>query len=138
MSDLSQIRPTRRVSVREVFGIDSDLVVPAFAVGRTQSVVLFLGQLMRDGALPKLPVYVDSPMSREATRIMRKHPELFDAETRARLRSIDTQMLRLLEEVAAGRQEALGDLRADLAQLTRAVRALGGRGDSLPPTDGRG
>jgi hypothetical protein len=61
-----------------------------------------------------------------------------DAESRMRLRSIDMQMLRLLEEVAAGRQEALGDLRADLAQLTRAVRALGGRGDSLPPTDGRG
>ncbi len=56
-----------------------------------------------------------------------------DAESRMRLRSIDTQMLRLLEEVAAGRQEALGDLRADLAQLTRAVRNLGGRGE--PPAD---
>lgn len=52
-----------------------------------------------------------------------------DAESRMRLRSIDTQMLRLLEEVAAGRQEALGDLRADLAQLTRAVRMLSGRPD---------
>lgn len=52
-----------------------------------------------------------------------------DAESRMRLRSIDTQMLRLLEEVAAGRQEALGDLRADLAQLTRAVRTIGGRGE---------
>lgn len=61
-----------------------------------------------------------------------------DAESRMRLRSIDTQMLRLLEEVAAGRQEALGDLRADLAQLTRAVRALGGRGDAGHSTDGRG
>lgn len=55
-----------------------------------------------------------------------------DAESRMRLRSIDTQMLRLLEEVAAGRQEALGDLRGDLAQLTRAIRALGGRADSAP------
>ncbi len=63
------------------------VVVPAFAVGRTQSVVLFLGQLMRDGHLPKLPIYVDSPMSREATRIMGKHPELFDAETQALLKS---------------------------------------------------
>jgi metallo-beta-lactamase family protein len=63
------------------------VVVPAFAVGRTQSVVLFLGQLMRDGALPKLPIHVDSPMSREATRIMRRHPDLFDAETRALLAS---------------------------------------------------
>ncbi|MBL8752188.1 MAG: MBL fold metallo-hydrolase, partial [Planctomycetes bacterium] len=63
------------------------VVVPAFAVGRTQSVVLFLGQLMREGTLPQLPIFVDSPMSREATRIMRKHPDLFDQETRALLAS---------------------------------------------------
>ncbi len=63
------------------------VIVPAFAVGRTQSVVLFLGQLMRDGHLPKLPIYVDSPMSREATRIMGNHPGLFDAETQALLKS---------------------------------------------------
>lgn len=61
-----------------------------------------------------------------------------DAESRMRLRSIDTQMLRLLEEVAAGRQESLGDLRSDLAQLTRAVRALGLRGDVPVSSDGRG
>lgn len=63
------------------------VIVPAFSVGRTQSVVLFLGQLMKDGALPRLPIHVDSPMSREATRIMGKHPELFDAETTALLKS---------------------------------------------------
>jgi hypothetical protein len=45
-----------------------------------------------------------------------------DAESRMRLRSIDTQMLRLLEDVAAGRQETLADLRSDLAGLTRAVK----------------
>ncbi|MDW4549431.1 biopolymer transporter ExbB [Defluviimonas sp. D31] len=48
-----------------------------------------------------------------------------DAESRMRLRSIDVQLLRLLEEVAAGRQESMADLRGDIAQLTRAVRALG-------------
>ncbi|CAM5380518.1 biopolymer transporter ExbB [Frigidibacter albus] len=47
-----------------------------------------------------------------------------DAESRMRLRSIDVQMLRLLEEVAAGRQESIGELRGDLAALTRAVRGL--------------
>jgi metallo-beta-lactamase family protein len=59
------------------------VIVPAFAVGRTQAVVMFLGQLIRDGKLPRMPIWVDSPMSREATRIMAKHPELFDDETRA-------------------------------------------------------
>jgi len=47
-----------------------------------------------------------------------------DAESRMRLRSIDLGLLKLLEEVAAGRQEAVGELRGDLAQLTRAVRSL--------------
>ena len=47
-----------------------------------------------------------------------------DAESRMRLRSIDVQLLKLLEEVAAGRQESIADLRGDLGELTRAVRAL--------------
>ncbi|HEX5054612.1 MAG TPA: MBL fold metallo-hydrolase [Planctomycetota bacterium] len=63
------------------------VIVPAFAVGRTQSVVLFLGQLMRDGHLAKLPIYVDSPMSRDATKIMSQHPDLFDQESSALLKA---------------------------------------------------
>ena len=49
----------------------------------------------------------------------------FDAESRMRLRSMDVQMLRILEELSAGRQESLGEIRADLAQLTKAVRMIG-------------
>jgi hypothetical protein len=45
-----------------------------------------------------------------------------DAESRMRLRSIDVQLLRILEEISAGRQETLSDLRGDLAALTRAIR----------------
>lgn len=47
-----------------------------------------------------------------------------DAESRMRLRSIDVQLLRILEEMSAGRQETTGTLRADLAALTKAVREL--------------
>ena len=47
-----------------------------------------------------------------------------DAESRMRLRSMDVQMLRSLEEMAAGRQESLGELRNDLSELTKAVRML--------------
>jgi hypothetical protein len=45
-----------------------------------------------------------------------------DAESRMRLRSIDVQLLRILEEMAAGREESLADLRADLSALTAAIR----------------
>lgn len=47
-----------------------------------------------------------------------------DAESRMRLRSIDVQLLRILEEISAGRQESIADLRGDLAALTAAVRQL--------------
>jgi hypothetical protein len=54
-----------------------------------------------------------------------------DAESRMRLRSIEVQLLRILEEMSAGRQETLADLRTDIAALTTAIRQLGrttGRG----------
>jgi Mg2+ and Co2+ transporter CorA len=47
-----------------------------------------------------------------------------DAESRMRLRSIDVQLLRILEEISAGRQESIADLRADLTALTTAIRSL--------------
>ena len=47
-----------------------------------------------------------------------------DAEARMRLRSIDVQLLRILEEISAGRQESIADLRADLGALTQAIRQL--------------
>lgn len=57
-----------------------------------------------------------------------------DAESRMHLRSIDAQLLRILEEMAAGRQEAVDDLRGELAQLARAVRQLSGGRRQEPPT----
>ncbi len=55
-----------------------------------------------------------------------------------RLRSIDVQLLRILEEMAAGRQESLAELRADLAALTKAVRQRGRDSRSpVPPAQAR-
>lgn len=51
--------------------------------------------------------------------------EGIDAESRMRLRSIDVQLLRILEEMSAGRQESIGDLRADLANLADAIKVRG-------------
>ncbi|GAB4160715.1 MAG: MBL fold metallo-hydrolase [Planctomycetota bacterium] len=59
------------------------IVIPAFAVGRSQNLVLHFGRLMESGRIPRLPLFIDSPMSTEATKIMARHRELFDGETRA-------------------------------------------------------
>ncbi len=56
------------------------LIIPAFSVGRTQEIVYILDQLETDGRLPKVPVYVDSPLSVNATMIFASHPECFDQD----------------------------------------------------------
>ncbi len=56
------------------------LIIPAFSIGRTQDIVYKLNELKNSGALPDIPVYVDSPLSTKATSIFRKHPECFDDE----------------------------------------------------------
>jgi hypothetical protein len=48
-----------------------------------------------------------------------------DAESRMRLRSIDVQLLRILEEMSAGRQESISDLRSDILNLTNAIKGRG-------------
>jgi len=65
------------------------IVVPAFAVGRTQRVVYMLHELMRAGRVPDIPIYVDSPLAVRATEIFRRHPECFDDEMNALLRRDD-------------------------------------------------
>jgi metallo-beta-lactamase family protein len=56
------------------------LIIPAFSVGRTQEVIYELDKLHHLGLLPKIPVYVDSPLAINATDIFRMHPDCFDAK----------------------------------------------------------
>lgn len=58
------------------------IVMPAFAVGRTQQLVLSLHQLVEKGEIPHLPIYVDSPLAVNATSVFQLHPECYDIETR--------------------------------------------------------
>ena len=57
------------------------IVIPAFAVGRTQELVYDLNRMITEGEIPHLPVFVDSPLAVRASDIFRKHPNYFDDET---------------------------------------------------------
>ena len=56
------------------------VIVPCFAVGRTQELVYNLSRMYDDGDLPNVPIYVDSPLAVNASKIFREHPECFDSE----------------------------------------------------------
>lgn len=58
------------------------VIVPAFAIGRTQSVLYHIAEGIRSGALPEFPIYLDSPMASKATATYRKHRELYDQEAK--------------------------------------------------------
>ncbi len=59
----------------------SKIIVPAFAVGRTQDLVMRIKELVKEGRIEPLPIYIDSPLASKATEIFRRHPECFDEET---------------------------------------------------------
>ena len=59
------------------------VIIPAFAVGRTQEIVYRLDQLTNEGRLPPIPVFVDSPLAVNVTDVFRRHPECYDADLRA-------------------------------------------------------
>jgi len=69
--------------VRRTLARGGRMLVPAFAVGRTQELVATLHALVERGAIPDVPIFVDSPLAREATAMYVHHPECFDAETAA-------------------------------------------------------
>jgi metallo-beta-lactamase family protein len=57
------------------------IIIPAFAVGRTQALVYMLHKLWEQKRIPSFPIYVDSPLAVKATEVFRLHPECFDRET---------------------------------------------------------
>lgn len=69
--------------VNETYQADGSVIIPAFAVGRTQQIVLSLHRLADSGDIPRLPIFVDSPLAIDVTEVYRLHPECYDEETRA-------------------------------------------------------
>jgi len=66
--------------IRESVRSGGKILVPSFAIGRTQDLLYYLEHAFASGEIPAFPVYLDSPMAIEATHIYMRHPELFDEE----------------------------------------------------------
>ena len=66
--------------IRQAVTDKGKILIPSFAVGRTQQLLYYLAAAFHRGDVPHFPVWLDSPMAVEATNIYMKHPELFDEE----------------------------------------------------------
>ncbi len=63
------------------------VIIPAFAVGRTQELAVYLHQMIQNGEIPSVPIFVDSPLAINASQTFNEHPECMDAETLADIRT---------------------------------------------------
>lgn len=105
------------------------LVIPAFAIGRTQDLIYTIRKMEDEGAIPVLPVHVDSPMGIEATDIYCRHTEEHDFEM-ARLsdkESCPISSRRLVVDRTPEQSKALNDLKGPLIIISASGMATGGR-----------
>ncbi len=84
-----EARETLRQAAQEAYDRRGKLIIPAFAVGRTQELVYGLNQLWEEGKLPPIQAFVDSPLAVNVTEVFRLHPECYDAEAREALLAED-------------------------------------------------
>ncbi len=105
------------------------IIVPSFAVGRTQQIVLVLHQLTKEGRIPSIPVFVDSPLAVNVTEVFRKHKELFDDETAQFLTDGEDPFgfsrLRYIRDV--NESKALDDLRGPFMVISASGMCEAGR-----------
>lgn len=106
------------------------LVVPAFAIGRTQEMLYYLCEMECEHAHdPLIPVYLDSPMAQEATRIYKQYPHLYDDETSEHLRQGQNPLVpRSLHTVLdAAQSKKLNDMPGPAVIISSSGMASGGR-----------
>jgi metallo-beta-lactamase family protein len=105
------------------------MIVPAFAVGRTQQLVLLLHQLIESQTIPSFPIFVDSPLAVNVTDVFRKHPELYDEEAAAFLANhgdpFGFNLLTYVRDV--NQSKALNDLRGPFMIVSASGMCEGGR-----------
>jgi metallo-beta-lactamase family protein len=116
-------------AVRRTFARGGAVLIPAFAVDRTPSILFALRELMRSGAVPTAPVFVDSPMALAGLEVYRRHPELMDAEVAELLERgedpFDPGDLRLAP--SADDSRAINEVRGPVVIVSASGMATGGR-----------
>jgi Cft2 family RNA processing exonuclease len=114
-----QARQVLRQAIIDTHKRRGKVIIPAFAVGRTQELVYALHQLSEAQKIPSLDIYVDSPLAVDVTEIFRAHPECYDEETLALLQQAraDRKLVLRGRELAVGKDLAEDAVTAAFAQV---------------------
>jgi len=78
---VQDLKPQLKKVITETFDRGGSVLIPAFAFGRTQELLYFIHELYNEGEVPRIPVYVDSPLATKITRVFGEHPEVYNKKT---------------------------------------------------------
>ena len=127
--DMGAVKDKLADTINRTYRRGGKIITPAFAVGRTQQIVLLLHQLINEQRIPGIPIFVDSPLAVNVTEAFRKHTELFDAETAEFIKHGEDpfgfKLLHYVREVSESK--ALNDLRGPAIILSASGMCEAGR-----------
>jgi metallo-beta-lactamase family protein len=115
--------------IKSALAAGGNIIVPAFALQRSQEILFYLNDLLMDGRIPELPVYLDSPMAIKIIEVFRRHSELFDRQMKELLRRdhspFDFPGLRMVETIEESK--ALNDIKGTAMIIAGSGMCTGGR-----------
>lgn len=114
-------------AVISTFQKGGNVIIPTFAIGRTQDLLYIMNNLVRAGKLKKLDVYVDSPMAEEATKIYLAHPEVYDEDARKLFRSKEGRALKIHFVQSIEESQRLNRIRSGALIMAGSGMCEGGR-----------
>lgn len=101
---MSDVEPQLLDALKFCIERKSRLLVPSFAVGRTQTILWYMHKFMNEGRAPRVPIFIDSPMGVEVTRVTQEHADVFDEETTRLLKETMSHSVVLATSSAQSKQ----------------------------------
>lgn len=114
--------------VRETAARGGRVLIPSFAVGRTQELVYDLHELRREGKIPSIPIFIDSPLATDATSVFAMHPEVYDRSEELIRRTVDLfefPMVNYTRDVSESKR--LNSMRGPMVVIAASGMAESGR-----------
>ena len=116
-------------AINNAFEAGGNILVPSFAIERSQEIMYFLNELIMEDKIPPIMAFLDSPMAVRVTEVFRKHPELFDKETKALLKHgdspFDTPCMQMVKTTRESK--AINKIRGTIMVIAGSGMCTGGR-----------
>lgn len=111
--------------VNETRAAGGNIIIPSFAIERTQELLYFLSQLLKDDKIPHLQIFVDSPMAVKVTQVFKHHPHLLDQDARELMKSYRCNCINLVRSVR--QSKSINHISGSVVVIAGSGMCTGGR-----------